>query len=216
MTKFIKLFDTLASGLEVQLEKGDSVNCAPGSMISMSDSFNVSIQSTSTDNILNKILKASNSFVKYTAHRDGQIVLSPKFLGDIEILDVNLNSEYLISKNNYLASESTIDLKSIYEGKKAMIAGTSLKEMLISGTGKLALASTGNVIKKSLKENETLIINSNHLILRDKNAQFSIHKLESTLTSLESREGHILKFVGPAELWYQTKNLNYFIDCSVN
>ncbi|MGG7079366.1 AIM24 family protein [Clostridium sardiniense] len=217
MIKFEKLFDSISTAIEVSAEKGDVIKVASDSMISMTDTFDVKITSGCMNKFFSKFFAGEPIvLVDYHALSDGKLVLSQRFLGDIEFLNMDGNSNYALSKRAFLASTENINLEVKKEGREGITEGDGIFVVEASGKGTIAICATGKIIKKQLKEGESLIIDQNHVVLKESNIKHSIRKFGDEKISIESGEGNIMKFFGPGLVWYQTKNPSYFINNSIN
>lgn len=209
MVIFEKVFEGTSTIIKAKVEAGEFVKACSGAMISMTDTFDIRINSGGFKKAFGRMFSGQSVFlVEYKAKNYGEITFSPSFLGDIEILEMN-NKEYTLGQNALLAMDGDIELNTRSKGAKGFFSGEGLFQVDAKGSGRLVIAAYGKIIKKELAVNERFIIDTNHMVLRDKNIKYTVEMISDGITSLTSGEGYIMKFTGPGILWYQSKNPSY-------
>lgn len=212
MTKFENLFENINSVLRVNFEKGDIIKAASETMISMTDTFEMKAKQESFGRKLERAISKQSAFlVNYIAKEKGEATFSQRLLGEIEILTLDGTKKYVIGKKTFLASDSTVMIDFKEDGPKGFLSGEGILQVEVEGTGHLALSAFGKVIKKTLAVDETLVLDSDYLVLREDSLKCTVEKIPF----LASGEKHVLKLVGPGTVWYQTKNSNYLMDTSI-
>lgn len=213
MIKFEKIFDDANTIIKAKLDCGDRVLACSGAMVSMTDSFNVGVHSGGFKKAFGRMFSGQSVFLTtYDAKREGEIIFSPRYLGDIEILKMDGTKEYTLGQNALLAYEGNIDLKTRAKGTKGFMSGEGLFQVDVNGVGTMVISAYGKIIKKQLEDGEKFIVDTNHIVLRDSNMNYSVELVAGNgITSLTSGEGYIMKFKGPGVVWYQSKNPSYLV-----
>ncbi|MGL5617257.1 MAG: TIGR00266 family protein [Sarcina sp.] len=210
MVTFEKIFSGTSSIIKAKLHKGESIKAVSGAMISMTDTFDVKLNSGGFKKAFGRMFSGQSTFlVEYTAKTDGEIMLSPSFLGEIEFIDLERGKEYTLGQYALLALEGNVDLNNKMKGGKGFLSGEGVFQVDVKGEGILALTAYGKIIKKELALGEKFIIDTNHLVLRDKSIDYKVEWISDGITSFASGEGYVMKFTGPGVVWYQSKNPSY-------
>lgn len=213
MVRFEKVFDDANTIVKAYLDAGDRILAASGAMVSMTDSFEVGVHSGGFKKAFGRMFSTQSVFLtKYDAKREGEIILSPIFLGDINILPLDGSKTYTLGQSALLAYEGNIELNTRSKGGKGFISGEGLFQLDVSGVGTIVLAAYGKILKKNLRAGERFIVDTNHIVLRDSDMEYSVELVTGKgISSLASGEGYIMKFTGPGEIWYQSKNPSYLL-----
>ena len=96
---------------------------------------------------------------------------------------------------------------SIQGSLKGMLAGRSLFLQKVIGYGYLYLKYFGSLIEKDLKEGESIIVDTGHLVAYEDSVKFKIQKpREGKLNHIQAGEWIICKYFGPDKVWLQTRN----------
>lgn len=205
-----KKFELLCQGdsriLKINAQAGDNFTIEAGSMLSMTPTFNMNIVANSFGKMLGRALSGESALLqKYTARENGELILAPTYSGDIMAVEVGQN-QYRISNGNFLACESSVELDVKARVKGIFGTGEGLFALNTSGQGALFVNACGSIYKKELQAGEEYIVDSGHLVLWDKNMTYSTELAGGSLgKSMLSGEGLVAKFVGPGEIWMQTR-----------
>lgn len=212
MDKFEILYKDVNTILKINAELNEKYIVRAGAMVSMDDVFEIKLKSAGMKKTIGRMFSGQSAFLQeFTAKGNGELILSPSFLGDISLLYIDGSKNYRLGQNAFLASSGSIDLKIKNAGISGMFSGEGMFQMEVSGYGNIALCSYGAIHKKLLKDGETYIVDTNHLVLWDSKMNYSVEMISNGITSLIGGEGYICKFVGPGEVWIQTKNPSYLV-----
>lgn len=84
----------------------------------------------------------------------GELLLAPSVLGDLMVLPIRPEKDWLIGRDAFLAHSSAVSHEYVTQGlTKAMFSGEGLFVYKISGTGLLWIQSFGAIIKKEVRTN---------------------------------------------------------------
>jgi uncharacterized protein (TIGR00266 family) len=201
--------------LTVKLDQGEVIKSEAGAMISMSPT--IELEAKTTGKGLGGILKAAmggESFFSslYTAKTGpGEVVFAPSVPGDI--VAFNLSGTPLMAQGgSYLAGSPDLDLS--FQGSlRGMISGEGLFLQKITGNGVVFLNSYGAIYKKTLAQGEHYLVDNGHLVAYEGTINYTLRKAgKSLLGSLATGEGMVCDFVGPGNLWLQTRNMKGLAD----
>lgn len=102
-----------------------------------------------------------------------------------------------------MAYEGNIELNTRAKGGKDFISGEGLFQVNVSGVGTIILAAYGKILKKNLVDGERFIVDTNHIVLKDRDSdmKYSVELVTGMgITSLASGEGYIMKFTGSGKI----------------
>lgn len=212
MAKFEKLCANTGV-VKINAEKGEVITVAEGAFLSMTDTFDVVLQShKGMKKTLEKLISGHKVMTEeYTARENGELVVTDSRLGDVLIVKLEEDKEYVIEQKCFLASAGEITYPIKDEGVKGMFRGEGIFRLDAKGTGTLCLSAYGSIIEKELKEGESIIIDTEHIILRHLSTGYNIMELEHTKRGRLEGEGRVVKISGPGSVWYQTKTLNSYM-----
>lgn len=206
-TKFELLYGNTNKVLKINAKQGEKYIVESAAMVSMDDVFNTKAKTGGLSKTLGRIFSGESMFIQeFTAKENGELLLAPKFLGDIEIVELNGEKRYRLGKSSFLAATEGIDVNTKSGGINGMLSGEGLIQMEASGAGTLFISAYGAIHKKVVAENETYIVDSDHLVLWDSNMRYSTELISGLFGSIAGGEGLVCKFNGPGEIWIQTRN----------
>ena len=212
MEKFEVLFGTVNATLKINAEINDKFIVRSGAMVSMSDVFDMKLKSGGLKKAIGRMFAGQSTFLQeYTAKKYGEILVSPSFLGDIKLFDMDGTKEYRLGQNAFLASYGDVELKTKGAGVGGIFSGEGLFQLEAKGNGTIALCAYGAIYKKVLSPDERYVVDTNHLVLWPSSMKYSVELISNGVKSLASGEGYVCKFVGPGEVWIQTKNPTYMV-----
>ena len=212
MNKFEILYGNVNTVLKINAERNEQFIVRAGAMVSMTDIFDMKLKSGGMKRALGRMFAGQSTFLQeYTARDRGELIVSPSFLGDIELFNMDGSKTYRLGQNAFLASYGNIGLETKGAGGKGILSGEGLFQMEASGDGTIALCGYGAIYKKVLEPGERYVVDTNHLILWENTIKYSVEMISNGITSLVSGEGYVCKFQGPGEVWIQTKNPSYLM-----
>ena len=201
--------------LKINATRGEEFVVESGAMISMSPVFEVKAKTGGLGKTLGRMFSGEGVFIqRFKAKEDGELLLAPQFLGDIQLVEMNGSIEYRLGRSTFLASTSGINVSTKSGGIGGMFSGEGLIQMQAAGVGTLVISSYGAIIKKMLQPGETYIVDSNHMVLWDSRMKYSTELMSGLFNSIAGGEGLVCKFQGPGELWIQTRNPATLIQAS--
>lgn len=205
--KFELLYGNTNKVLKINAVAGDVYIVESGAMVSMSDIFEMKSKTGSLGKTLGRMFSGESMFIqKFTARKNGELLLAPKYLGDIEIVNLDGSKNYRLGRSSFLASTSGIEINTKSGGLNGMFSGEGLIQMEASGVGELFISSYGAIHKKEIEPMETYIVDSNHLVLWDSNLRYKTELVSGLFGSIAGGEGLVCKFTGPGTIWIQTRN----------
>ena len=212
MAKFEKLCSNTGV-VKIIASKGEVITVAEGSFLSMTDTFDVVLKKhKDMKKTLEKFISGHKVMTeKYTAKEDGELVVTDRRLGDVLIIELEDGREYVIEEKCFLASAGEVSYLVKDEGIKGMFSGEGVFRLEAKGTGILCLSAYGAIIEKELKEGQSIIIDTDHVILRHLSTEYTVVELEHTKKGKLEGEGKAVKVSGPGTVWYQTKTLNSYM-----
>jgi uncharacterized protein (TIGR00266 family) len=201
--------------LVVSLEEGESLLAEPGAMVGHSSTITVET-TTSRDGLLSSaksMLGGESPLANRFAAEDGpgQVTLAPPTPGDV--MAHELDDETLYATDGaFLAATPDVDIDSELGGIKSMLGGASLTPLALKGTGTAFIDAYGGLERIDLEAGESYTLDNEHLIAWDDSVDFSTQRVGGLKSSLLSGEGIVFEFTGPGTAWYQTRDLDSFVN----
>lgn len=199
--------------IRINAEKGDVFTVAEGTFLSMTDTFDVVLKKQkSFKKTLEKAVSGHKVFLEeYTAREKGELILTDDKLGDVLVLELDGSKEYVLEQKEFVASYGDIEY-SVEDGKlTSLFAGEGLFRLHIQGKGIICVSAFGLLIEKDLADGEALIVDMEHIVLRDMNLKYEIVEVENGKRGFLEGEGRATKVIGPGKVWYQAKTYSAYM-----
>lgn len=197
----------------VSLQSEQSIQAESGAMVSMS--ANVELQSQVKGGLMGALKRSvvgESVFIStFTAHQGpGEVTLAPPTPGSIVSLELN-NQAFYIQGGSFLAASPTITIDTKFGGAKAFFSREGLFLIGASGTGTLLISSFGAMHKKTLAPGEQYIVDTGHIVAFQSTIQYQVQKAASGFfRSFTSGEGLVARYLGPGDIYIQTRNIEAF------
>ena len=195
--------------LRCKLNAGETIQTTAGSMSWMTEHMDVEL--TTGGGIgkgIGRLFSGESLFLSYyTASRDNQEITFASSLPGT-ILNIKMEGKSLIAqKTAYLASEKTVELKSIFTKKFAsgLLGGEGFILQKISGYGELFLEADGSLTEYILNPSEVLLVDQGHVFLFDESVSYEIKTIKGMKNVLFGGEGlFLVKLTGPGKVVLQS------------
>jgi uncharacterized protein (TIGR00266 family) len=197
--------------LTITLDKGESVYSQSGSLVSMSESINMSTELVGgITRAIRRLAGRETAFLtRFTSESDGaKISFSDKENpGTTKAFYLDGKTEWLCERASFLCSESTIDLDIAFLRKisAGLFGGEGFVFLKVSGTGYVFLHPYGEIKEHTLQENENLFVSTGKLVAFESTVSFNVVFLKKLRNMLFSKEGiFITKLTGPGKVYIQS------------
>lgn len=204
------------STLTLYLQPNQMVRAEAGAMVAMS--ANIDLQSQMQGGVmgaLKRVVTQESLFVSsFTAmNGPGELLLAPGAPGDVTALELR-GQQFFVQGSSWLASDPNLNVDTKWGGFKGFVGGTGLFLISVSGSGTLFLSSFGATHHKRLQPGERYVVDTGHIVAFESTTQYQLRKASSAgwLRSFTSGEGVVAEFVGPGDLFLQTRNLSSLAD----
>ncbi len=204
-----------SAAAKVNLNSGEHFTAEAGSMIAMS--AHIQLETTTHKKGSGGILKAAKRllagesfFLNHYTSRNapGQVILSTPMPGDMLVHQLD-NERLVVQAGSFVASQSTVNMETGWQGFKSLLSGESFFWLNMSGSGLLVLSSYGCIYP--IEVNGETIVDTGHIVAFDETLQFSITKAGgSWVSSFLGGEGLVCKFQGRGRVWCQSHNPSSF------
>ena len=195
----------------VELAPGQAIHAEAGAMVSMSG--NVDLQAQLQGGLvgaLKRMVTRESLFVSTFTALDGpaEVILAPPVPGDV--IGVELGGRaLLVQSSSWLASELPVQLDTEFAGFRGLFAGEGLFFIRMSGEGTALLSSFGAIVRRPLLAGSRYVVDTGHVVAFDARMPYQVRKASRRgwLRSIASGESLVAEFVGPGEVYLQTRNL---------
>jgi uncharacterized protein (TIGR00266 family) len=196
------------------LRAGESLQAEGGAMVSMDPG--ISIETKARGGILKSLSRSvlgGESFFLNTFRSDtgGAIRLAPSLPGDMMVLDVRDDAPLLVQSGGYIASTEGVQVDTKWGGAKTFFAAEGLIMLRLSGTGKLVIASFGALDEWTLGPDQTMTVDTGHLVSMTEGIDFNVRKVGGWKSTLLSGEGLVVDLTGPGSFTTQTRSQDAFL-----
>jgi uncharacterized protein (AIM24 family) len=126
----------------------------------------------------------------------GEVYLTPTF-GEVNILDLRGNEEWIVDKGCYLASDTGVQL-GLFQNKMmtSLFGGEGMFQTAVSGVGKVFYWSPGPVQRVELR-GQTLTVDGSFAVARTGSLEYRVERAaKGLLGSMLSGEGLVNTFSG--------------------
>jgi uncharacterized protein (TIGR00266 family) len=144
-------------------------------------------------------------FGAYRAEVEGAwLSVAPKYPGDIE--HIVLQDETLIAESgSLLALSQTVGVGLQYAGLKGIMLHEGASYLKLEGSGDVLLCSYGGVERIDLGPDDTLFVDSGHLVAFTDTLDVGMATAGGIATSAITGEGLVFRFTGPGTVYMQTR-----------
>lgn len=197
----------------VSLQNEQTIQAESGAMVSMS--VNVELQSQVKGGLMGALKRSvvgESVFISsFTAHGGpGEVTLAPATPGSITALELD-NQAFYIQGGSFLAASPSIAIDTKLGGAKSFFSREGLFLIGASGTGTLLISSFGAIHKKTLAPGEQYIVDTGHIVAFQSTIQYQVQKAASGFfRSFTSGEGLVARYLGPGDIYIQTRNIEAF------
>lgn len=209
--------------LHVQLTQGEKIYCESDAMVMMES--NLELKGKLQGGIIQSLLRTfatGESLFQQTIeakYGDGECLLSPPLDGDMYVLNVSPQEEYILSDGAFVAATEKVEVTAKVQSNigGAIFGGTGgFVVMQAKGLGKLAISGTGTMMELNIdtKGNEEVTIDNGHVVAWDSSLTYSVGMprqrdsgfLGTVMNSLTSGEGLVIRFKGKGKVYISSRN----------
>lgn len=192
-----------------KLTQGEKMITEKGAMSWMTS--NITMETTGRGGVgksLGRMFAGESIFQNiYTARKDGEeIAFASSFPGSIKVIDVS-KEEYVVQKTAFLASEETVELAIFFKKKisASLFGGEGFIMQKLGGSGLAFIEIDGSIIEYSLKEGESMQIDTGHLAYMSSSCNMEIKAVKGIKNMVLGGEGVFNTVVtGPGKIGLQT------------
>jgi uncharacterized protein (TIGR00266 family) len=148
----------------------------------------------------------------FKSHSGGQVGVAAALPGDMAKVGLDGAQSLLVQSGSWIASDPAIEVDSKWGGGKTFFSGEGLILLRCRGAGELLLASYGAIQATALQPEETLTLDTGHVVAFDESVRYSVRKAGSWKSTILGGEGLVTDFTGPGRVWLQTRSSNDLID----
>lgn len=146
--KYELLYDNTNRVLKINTELGDECIVEAGAMVSMTPNFKISSQTNGMKKALGRLFSGDSFFIqKYKAEGNGELLIAPAFLGDIEAVEMDGSQRYRLGKSSFLAAMGKVEMDIKSGGSKGFLSGEGLIQKEAFGIGTLFISAYGAYMK---------------------------------------------------------------------
>ncbi|WP_343348654.1 TIGR00266 family protein [Terrisporobacter petrolearius] len=200
--------------VEVSLSRGESMFTQSGGMFYQTEG--IKMETNTKGGLLKGIGRMfageSMFMATYTAMQDAKISFASTVPGSIIPINVS-EGRFTIQKGAFLAAESSVELKTIFNKKMGtgFFGGEGFILQELRGIGTAFLEIDGDAIEMNLAPGEVIKIDTGNLVGFEDSVKYEVEFVKGLGNVLFGGEGLFLtKLTGPGKVVLQTMNMNEF------
>lgn len=200
--------------VEVSLSRGESMFTQSGGMFYQTEG--IKMDTNTKGGLLKGIGRMfageSMFMATYTAMQDAKISFASTVPGSIIPINVS-EGRFTIQKGAFLAAESSVELKTIFNKKMGtgFFGGEGFILQELRGRGTAFLEIDGDAIEMNLDPGEVIKIDTGNLVGFEDSVKYEVEFVKGFGNILFGGEGLFLtKLTGPGKIVLQTMNMNEF------
>lgn len=201
---------------KITLQQGEHVIAEGGSMVAMNGSMRV--ETTTYKKGQRNIFKAIKRLFSgesfwlnhyYSLEPPDDIWLSAPLPGDMEVIQMEKQTNIIVSGGSFVACEDNIEMDMSWQGMKSLFSGENLFWLKMKGEGPLVVNSYGTIYKVQVQDG--YVVDTGHVVAFEDTLDFKVTKAGSSWWhSFLGGEGLVLEFSGRGTIWCQSHNPNEF------
>lgn len=205
------------ASLHLHLQANQTVLIESGGMVAMDSS--IKMKSKVKGGLmkgLGRMLGGESLFLsEFTAtEKSGDLYISPGVPGDIQHYYLNGNS-LMIQSSGFVASSSTVEIDTKFQGFKGFFSGESLFLLKTTGTGDIWFSSYGAIIEIPIAGD--YVVDTGYIVAFEDTLSYSVEMLgglsfKGLRTGILGGEGLVCRFRGQGRLWVQSRKLTTLIN----
>jgi uncharacterized protein (TIGR00266 family) len=201
---------TVMQTVAIDLAAGEQVYSQTAAMAWMTDNI---VMDTHTGGGLFAGLKRAMSggslfITDFTAEgAPGQIAFAPRFPGKIVPMALTAGQSLICRKETFLCAEKSVTLEIAWQQRfgAGLFAGEGFILQRVTGPGTAFLDLSGEVIEKTLRPGERLLVSAGHIGMQDPSVETDIQMVRGFRNFLFGGEGLFLAtMTGPGRIWLQS------------
>ncbi|MCC3866300.1 TIGR00266 family protein [Terrisporobacter petrolearius] len=200
--------------VEVSLSRGESMFTQSGGMFYQTEG--IKMETNTKGGLLKGIGRMfageSMFMATYTAMQDAKISFASTVPGSVIPINVS-EGRFTIQKGAFLAAESSVELKTIFNKKMGtgFFGGEGFILQELRGRGTAFLEVDGDAIEMNLAPGEVIKIDTGNLVGFEDSVKYEVEFVKGIGNVLFGGEGLFLtKLTGPGKVVLQTMNMNEF------
>lgn len=200
------------------LQPNEPVRIEAGSM--MAHSGGVQLSANTGGGImqgLKRSVLSGESFFVTTATAPptgGWIDVCSVLPGDLMPLDLQPDRPFFVTRGCWLANSHGTEVTSKWGSTRSLFGGEGGFGLQASGQGQVLLSVYGALDVLDLPPGESVVVDTGHVVAYDLGINFQLRRAVAgrSIQSVKTGEGLVFEFVGPGQIFLQTRNPDAFQD----
>lgn len=196
-----------------ELEAGESMMTESGSMVWMSDNFDMKTSGGGLGKALGRMFSGENIFQNiYTAKGGpGMIAFATSFPGSIRAVRVTPDRPVIVQKSAFLCAEPGVELSLFFQNrmKAGLFSGEGFIMQKLSGNDMAFIEIDGHGEEYTLAPGQRIVIDTGNLAMMDASCSIDIRTVGGIKNTLFGGEGLFHTVVtGPGNVVVQSMTIN--------
>jgi uncharacterized protein (TIGR00266 family) len=200
---------TVGQILSVDMQKGETFFAEPGALVSVNGLFEIKSElSGGLGASAMRMLGGGESLFinRITANEDITIQMSSTLPGEFSPIDLSTGG-YILGDGVYVCHEGEVKISSKWGGFSSFAVGGGLMFLHVEGKGTVYVTGAEALFVKDLKKDEVFYLDNSCFVACHDNVKFEKFLAgKNLLSKVVGGEGLMLKFTGPAKIYYQSES----------
>jgi len=207
--KFNVVKTTVGQILSVDMKKNEFLFAEPGALISVDGAFEIKSElSGGLGASAMRMLGGGESLFinRIIANENITIQLGSTLPGEFTSLNLE-NNGYILGDGVYVCHEGEVKISSKWGGLSSFSIGGGFMFLHVEGKGNVYVTGAEALFVKELKKNEVFYLDNSCFVACPDSVKFEKFLAgKNLLSKVVGGEGIMLKFVGPATIYYQSES----------
>jgi uncharacterized protein (TIGR00266 family) len=134
------------------------------------------------------------------------VAVAPSYPGDMEVVEVTGGAGMLIEQGSLVAAEASVSVDVRVTGLKTVLLSEGVTMLHLTGEGLALVGAFGGMLSFDLDTDESLIVDSSHLVGMSDTVRLQVGVHGSAVTSVLTGEGIVGTLFGPGRVMIQTRS----------
>src|SRR6185369_387850 len=158
---------TVMQTLTIHLNSGEQVFSQTHAMAWMNDSIEMDTHTGGglMAGLMRSVSGGSLFITDFTANGKGELAFAPRFPGTIMARKLEAGESLICRRETFLCAEKSVELEVVWQKRLGvgLFGGMGFVLQRVSGTGKVWMDLSGEVVHRTLKEDERLLVHVGHV-----------------------------------------------------
>jgi len=200
---------TVMQTLTIHLNSGEQVFSQTHAMAWMNDSIEMDTHTGGglMAGLMRSVSGGSLFITDFTANGKGELAFAPRFPGTIMARKLEAGESLICRRETFLCAEKSVELEVVWQKRfgVGLFGGMGFVLQRVSGPGTVWMDLSGEVVHRTLKEDERLLVHVGHVGVHEPSVAIDLQVISGFRNVVFGGEGLFLaELTGPGDIWLQS------------